>query len=178
MRIEPPRPYLPLPKRHEPEPPARVPRVPGVDRLLLHGSYVLGFGLLVASYISSGPVIGVAAYAVFLVWSVACVRLPRIGVGAIAETVTTLVACVISTSVLGRSLPEDLSPSDANVIAAFCHAVTLAVLVLPLWRDRHPRTPATTSERHCEKCGYNLTGNVSGVCPECGTPVADERGKA
>ncbi len=23
----------------------------------------------------------------------------------------------------------------------------------------------------CLECGYNLTGNVSGVCPECGTPV-------
>jgi hypothetical protein len=23
----------------------------------------------------------------------------------------------------------------------------------------------------CVKCGYNLTGNVSGVCPECGTAV-------
>ena len=21
---------------------------------------------------------------------------------------------------------------------------------------------------HCQKCGYNLTGNVSGRCPECG----------
>ena len=21
----------------------------------------------------------------------------------------------------------------------------------------------------CPRCGYNLTGNVSGVCPECGT---------
>lgn len=27
------------------------------------------------------------------------------------------------------------------------------------------------SEPHCKKCDYNLTGNVSGVCPECGTPV-------
>lgn len=24
----------------------------------------------------------------------------------------------------------------------------------------------------CEKCEYNLTGNISGKCPECGTPVA------
>ncbi len=24
---------------------------------------------------------------------------------------------------------------------------------------------------HCTKCGYNLTGNVSGVCPECGTKI-------
>jgi len=23
----------------------------------------------------------------------------------------------------------------------------------------------------CKDCGYNLTGNVSGVCPECGTEV-------
>jgi len=23
----------------------------------------------------------------------------------------------------------------------------------------------------CRGCGYNLTGNTSGVCPECGTPL-------
>ena len=27
---------------------------------------------------------------------------------------------------------------------------------------------------HCAQCGYNLTGNVSGVCPECGTPVNED----
>jgi hypothetical protein len=36
------------------------------------------------------------------------------------------------------------------------------------WRDR--RLPTG----HCQKCGYNLTGNVSGVCPECGTPIERE----
>jgi len=24
---------------------------------------------------------------------------------------------------------------------------------------------------HCRKCDYDLHGNVSGVCPECGTPT-------
>lgn len=24
----------------------------------------------------------------------------------------------------------------------------------------------------CTECGYNLTGNVGGICPECGTPIA------
>ena len=24
----------------------------------------------------------------------------------------------------------------------------------------------------CEECGYNLTGNVSGRCPECGTEIS------
>jgi hypothetical protein len=26
-------------------------------------------------------------------------------------------------------------------------------------------------QRCCGACGYNLTANTSGVCPECGTPV-------
>jgi hypothetical protein len=29
---------------------------------------------------------------------------------------------------------------------------------------------AAAPER-CPRCGYSLRGNVSGVCPECGTPV-------
>jgi hypothetical protein len=28
----------------------------------------------------------------------------------------------------------------------------------------------------CSHCGYSLTGNTSGVCPECGTPAADKAG--
>ena len=36
------------------------------------------------------------------------------------------------------------------------------------------------SRSRCQKCGYDLTGNVSGACPECGTelesPPSDERG--
>jgi len=41
------------------------------------------------------------------------------------------------------------------------------------WYDRrHP------CELLCTHCSYNLTGNVSGVCPECGTPIqSSERGK-
>ncbi len=27
----------------------------------------------------------------------------------------------------------------------------------------------------CMHCGYNLTGNTSGTCPECGTPTCVER---
>jgi hypothetical protein len=34
------------------------------------------------------------------------------------------------------------------------------------WRDRRRFPPG-----HCQNCGYNLTGNVSGRCPECGTPI-------
>ena len=46
----------------------------------------------------------------------------------------------------------------------------LVLVALPtafLWRLDRRRIPPG----HCLKCGYNLTGNVSGVCPECGTPT-------
>jgi rubrerythrin len=39
-----------------------------------------------------------------------------------------------------------------------------ALIVLSWWWDRRSKTRFG----HCQKCGYNLTGNVSGVCPECG----------
>jgi len=44
--------------------------------------------------------------------------------------------------------------------------IPFAIGVIPTvclwWRDR--RYPPG----HCQTCGYNLTGNVSGRCPECG----------
>jgi len=41
--------------------------------------------------------------------------------------------------------------------------------ILLWWRDRP--FPAG----HCQQCGYDLTGNVSGRCPECGTAVGDDK---
>ena len=45
--------------------------------------------------------------------------------------------------------------------------VPFMILAIPTallwWRDRQ-RIPAG----RCQKCGYDLTGNVSGRCPECG----------
>ncbi|MHC4695857.1 MAG: hypothetical protein ACYTFA_03830 [Planctomycetota bacterium] len=35
-----------------------------------------------------------------------------------------------------------------------------------------PRAPVGD---RCAQCSYDLTGNVSGVCPECGTPVAQDQ---
>ena len=43
------------------------------------------------------------------------------------------------------------------------YIVTKAILS---WAQRRRIRPG-----HCLKCGYNLTGNVSGVCPECGERI-------
>ena len=39
-----------------------------------------------------------------------------------------------------------------------------------LWRVERRRVAAGG----CDACAYDLTGNVSGRCPECGTPVKSE----
>jgi hypothetical protein len=52
----------------------------------------------------------------------------------------------------------------------FPHWSIAAVLaILPtVWVIQRRRA---SSQGHCDKCGYNLTANVTGVCPECGTAV-------
>lgn len=65
--------------------------------------------------------------------------------------------------------------------AGVSHGVPPTFLFIPLWlplvvvaiptsilfyRD-HKRIPPG----HCQECGYNLTGNESGICPECGTEI-------
>jgi hypothetical protein len=44
--------------------------------------------------------------------------------------------------------------------------VLVALATLFFWRRSRRFPPG-----HCGRCGYDLTGNVSGVCPECGQPV-------
>ena len=47
--------------------------------------------------------------------------------------------------------------------------VPLAVIGVPTilaWRRDRPFPPG-----HCQRCGYDLTGNTSGVCPECGVSI-------
>ena len=42
----------------------------------------------------------------------------------------------------------------------------IAAASLLAWRRARMRRPG-----HCRNCGYDLMGNVSGVCPECGKEV-------
>lgn len=41
------------------------------------------------------------------------------------------------------------------------------------WRAAHPPDGGLM----CATCGYDLTGNRSGVCPECGTPTTESANK-
>lgn len=45
---------------------------------------------------------------------------------------------------------------------------TLILALAIVGAVRHTRRGLLIAEPSCKVCGYNLTGNVSGVCPECG----------
>jgi hypothetical protein len=52
-------------------------------------------------------------------------------------------------------------------------------LILPAtwlvtWRRR--RALRLRAKESCSSCGCNLTGNISGICPECGTTITPIRG--
>jgi hypothetical protein len=47
-------------------------------------------------------------------------------------------------------------------------AIASAIIATFFWTIALPTPPADA----CDRCGYNLTGNVSGRCPECGTQIA------
>lgn len=57
--------------------------------------------------------------------------------------------------------------------------VALAVLPLGLLLfitslligTEYARSGSVPERGHCRRCGYNLHGNVSGICPECGTAL-------
>ena len=53
----------------------------------------------------------------------------------------------------------------ATIVGSGVYALTVTWMAMP-WLRR-----STGKTGHCQSCGYSLTGNTSGVCPECGTAV-------
>lgn len=54
------------------------------------------------------------------------------------------------------------------IIEAFAACVVIGIgLLILLFRKRVPRAAFP----ECRQCGYNLTGNASGICPECGEKI-------
>ena len=67
-----------------------------------------------------------------------------------------------------RWLPEIYSDPLSTVIVVplwIPGVVALGSFWFLRWRRRRARPG------HCPTCEYDLTGNVSGVCPECGTAI-------
>lgn len=54
----------------------------------------------------------------------------------------------------------------------FVPLLNLLGLPVAFWlASNRSQKDATEGAPTCMKCDYDLTGNVSGICPECGTPT-------
>ena len=122
-------------------------------------------------------VVGILSFgAMFLTWWYGC-RYVAHGAG---------VACQSGGVVFGYGVLPDALGCEPSVAATewlpgVYRDPTVTVIFVPLWipgvvalgcfwilRSRRVRS----RPGHCPTCEYDLTGNESGVCPECGTPVA------
>lgn len=65
-------------------------------------------------------------------------------------------------------------PSYWTVIVPFWLAASVSCLLplraIAVWWRRHRRGRPQAGA--CRRCRYDLTGNLSGVCPECGSAIA------
>jgi hypothetical protein len=61
-----------------------------------------------------------------------------------------------------------------ELIVPYWSVETVLLIVPLLWSWRRLKRRMLIRPGHC-RCGYDLTGNTSGVCPECGTNIAEVR---
>ena len=72
--------------------------------------------------------------------------------------------------------PRPPAPARSVAIPLWIVFIASGGLAGGLWlTGRHSSAAMRIRTGHCVHCGYNLTGNVSGVCPECGTAVASSK---
>ena len=60
---------------------------------------------------------------------------------------------------------------DQNYSVSLRHLFFPSAILPLIWAFATARRSGHSKNGSCHTCGYNLTGNASGVCPECGTPV-------
>ena len=74
-----------------------------------------------------------------------------------------------------RSPPAGINYGDVRYLRCPLWAIFVPAGIGPLLCFVHNRRAAARLRRDrglCDRCGYDLTGNVSGVCPECGMKIA------
>jgi len=100
-----------------------------------------------------------------------------LGVGIRLFGVWLLLTCLdevrIIVDILVHVLTPDRTPLSAYVIHAIVNSIAGLYLLVgaPFLCDfAYPRGKAS----QCESCGYDLTGNTSGTCPECGAKISNQ----
>ena len=91
-----------------------------------------------------------------------------VGQIALALALLAIFATILETDPKAPSLLKPRALRDGYVL------ISLGMLLLSVGGLIAPaRRRRTDGHPHCPKCGYDLTGNESGICPECGNPVPE-----
>lgn len=108
----------------------------------------------------------IAKYGVWLWLAVlTIVFIPPGGSKVMSQVCLATALVVAECRFLAPCFPADVVAWDELPVAA---GMVLSSIVLVAWM--HRRNPWPDSS-FCSHCSYDLTGNISGVCPECGAPV-------
>ena len=85
---------------------------------------------------------------------------------------------LLATAVCGAAflLPPIMSMYEGRALWVAWVVVAIAVSAGTLYAIRRPDEvrQRRKAKGHCAGCDYDLAGNVSGVCPECGGGVIHE----
>jgi hypothetical protein len=103
--------------------------------------------------------------------SVLCFLMTRRFVTGVLLSLTLASVPILAAIAYKGPTPERLTVLGLFLLAALLPTIVIGALFTV---DRHDRKAA--DKTHCRNCGYDLTGNVSGICPECGVRREDRQG--
>jgi hypothetical protein len=96
----------------------------------------------------------------------------RIAFGVSVVTLSVFLLCILSWPLLWLiQYVCDMGVTPRRIFGlCYSFAGVLLVIGFLYWALRKPEEK-DDGYPHCTECDYNLTGNVSGVCPECGEQI-------
>lgn len=92
--------------------------------------------------------------------------------GVLAGFITLMLGSCVGSPLLIKVYGQ-VHGRETAVAIAWLAAITIGILIALLSR-RADQPAKWAAEGKCRQCGYDLTGNVSGICPECGTTLKSE----
>jgi len=67
--------------------------------------------------------------------------------------------------------PRLLSDKHFDLSFILMNAVMIGWILVSYWVRPYIAPLELLARFACHQCGYDLTGNISGVCPECGSKI-------
>jgi len=87
--------------------------------------------------------------------------------------VGSLISALLGVALIAAFLlsPGQSFPLISIILLPLLLCVAFSTALLWLRTHRHTVSIRRMRRGQCSKCGYDLTANTSGICPECGTPI-------